>query len=103
MVGKFLVDARRYCGGLTEEHSISVHSVSNSFLSCKMVQKWVWPSMTYVDDGEKKIFILYSKQPMEIIGDHLPTKSPIELKRNSFNIISQSCNRETNTYEATFL
>lgn len=33
MVGKFLVDAWRCCGGSTEEHSISVHSVSNSFLS----------------------------------------------------------------------
>jgi hypothetical protein len=29
MVGKFLVDAWRCCGGSTEEHSISVHSVSN--------------------------------------------------------------------------
>ena len=35
MVRKFLVDAWRCCGGSTEEHPISVFSVSNSFLSRK--------------------------------------------------------------------
>ena len=35
MFGRLLVDAWRQCGGLSKEHSISVHCSSNSFWHAK--------------------------------------------------------------------
>lgn len=79
---------------LNEEHSISVHWVLNSIWHAKRCQNEfgsqctkrrcsVFKSKQYLQiciTSGKKIMILYTKQPKNIKGDQLPTKSATELQ-----------------------